>query len=89
MDDLMKCPMCFGGVPRGAVVCRGCKARVEYGIPTWASVALLLGSITFGTWAGSVLAGWIGWVGGLALFFLARAGLNHMFRNRVVFRLRY
>ncbi|MDA5338019.1 hypothetical protein LRM36_06265 [Stenotrophomonas maltophilia] len=88
MEDLMQCPMCFGGVPRGAVVCRGCKARIEYGVPAWAAVILLLVSVSFGWWSGFVLAGWVGWIGGLALFFLAGAGLNHLFRNRVVFRLR-
>ena len=30
----LKCPHCFGGVPYGASVCRGCQAEVEYGTPT-------------------------------------------------------
>lgn len=89
MDDLMKCPMCFGAVPRGAVVCRGCKARIEYGIPAWASVMLLFLSVAFGIWVGAVLAGWLGWVSFFLLFAVGGACLNGLFRNRVMFRLNH
>lgn len=89
MDDQMICPMCMGYVPRGAVVCRGCKARIEYGSPDWASLLVLICSISFGIWSGTVLVWWIGLVGGLVLFGLGSAGLERLFRNRVVFRLKY
>jgi hypothetical protein len=89
MDDQMTCPMCMGRVPRGAIVCRGCKARIEYGIPGWAATVVLVCSIAFGLWSGAVLTWWIGLIGGLVLFWLGSMGLQHLFRNRVVFRLRY
>jgi len=89
MDDQMTCPMCIGRVPRGAIVCRGCKARIEYGSPDWTSLLVLICSISFGVWTGTVLAWWIGLVGGLVLFALGSAGLARLFRNRVIFRLRY
>ncbi|CRX67529.1 unnamed protein product [Stenotrophomonas maltophilia] len=89
MDDEMTCPMCMGRVPRGAIVCRGCKARIEYGIPNWAASVVLVCSIAFGLWSGAVLTWWIGLVGGVVLFLLCSVGLQHLFRNRVVFRLRY
>lgn len=89
MDDQMTCPMCMGRVPRGAIVCRGCKARIEYGIPAWAATVALIFSIAFGLWSGALLAWWVGLVGSLVLFCLCSVGLQHLFRNRVVFRLRY
>jgi hypothetical protein len=89
MDDEMNCPMCMGRVPRGAIVCRGCKARIEYGIPAWAATVALIFSVAFGLWSGALLAWWVGLVGSLVLFCLCSVGLQHLFRNRVVFRLRY
>jgi len=85
----MTCPMCMGRVPRGAIVCRGCKSRIEYGIPGWAATVVLVCSISFGIWSGTVLTWWIGLVGGLVSFGLGSAGLECLFRNRVVFRLKY
>lgn len=89
MEDLIKCPMCFGSVPRGAVVCRGCKARIEYGIPSWIALGLLIVSAMFGFWSGAALVWWVGLIGAIVLFVLGSVVLQHAFRNRIVFRLRY
>jgi len=35
MNKNLTCPHCHARVPRGATVCRGCKAELEYGTPAW------------------------------------------------------
>jgi hypothetical protein len=47
MSD-MQCPHCHTLVPRGARVCTGCQAEVDYGTPGAAIVALLVGALFLG-----------------------------------------
>ncbi len=84
----MICPHCRGEVPRGATVCRGCAAEIEYGAPRWAYfVAFIIGVIAGAKVYGWLPASmhWIAWVAGTVAFFVASAGANKLFAGRVSF----
>lgn len=87
MSD-MTCPHCRGDVPRGATVCRGCAAEIEYGAPKWAYFVALI----VGVFVGAKVYGWLpeslhwmAWVVGGVAFLFAVVGVNKLFVNRVNF----
>lgn len=85
----LQCPHCYGEVPRGATVCRGCHAEVEYGAPRWSYAVLILLAIVAGAAASSLAtAGWkapAGWGSAIAVFAAGALQLQRCFARRVVF----
>jgi len=74
----LTCPHCYAQVPRGATVCRGCKAEVHYGA----------GQTSF--WVTAILGIWIGsmtnWFWGIVCFLFGIGGMLYMFRDSVEFK---
>ena len=75
------CPHCRADVPRGATVCRGCQAEIEYGVPKGAyGIALLAAAL-----AGVVIAKILPDVLGIAAWVVAGGAFYagcRFFQNR-------
>src|SRR5690606_9304522 len=85
MIDSMTCPFCHNDVPRGAVVCRGCQAEIEYGTPRWALPLTFIVSVIMSIAAGNLVGSWFAWLSFVAI---AAAGLvffRKVFADRVNF----
>jgi hypothetical protein len=83
---IITCPHCFGEVPYGAKVCRGCQAEIEYGIPEWLFFIFLI----FSVWVGWHSSGILAWVTGIATFFACCIiSERYLFKNRIVFKRKY
>jgi hypothetical protein len=82
----------MGTVPRGASVCRGCGAEVEYGAPKWAyTVALVIGMIAGAQTYTSLPKDWF-WIGivvGIAVFIGASRVAGKLFVKRIIFHRHY
>lgn len=87
MSLVLQCPFCHGEVPYRAIVCRGCHARVEYGVPSWVGVPLLVLSAIIGMQVGSATFAWMGWVTFIGAVVGGALLAAHGYRNRVIFRL--
>lgn len=88
MSDLI-CPHCHGHVSRGASVCRGCQAEIEYGPPKWAYGACLVIAAIAGIKCYTLLPASVNWIGavvGIAVFFGAGHCANKLFIDRVNFQ---
>lgn len=88
MSDIV-CPHCRGTVPRGATVCRGCQAEIEYGAPGAAFLVLLVVSVFVGIKTASVVPeslSFLGWLVGIAILIGGGVLLNNMFADRVNFK---
>ncbi len=85
----MTCTHCRTGVPRGATVCTGCQAEVEYGPARGLFGAALLAAAFAGYQAHrhlpeSMSVG--GWVTGAVVFVGLSLLIQKMFGGRVVFK---
>jgi uncharacterized protein YdhG (YjbR/CyaY superfamily) len=82
MPDLLKCPHCHGDIPKGARVCRGCQAEVQYGAPWWANIgALLVGAVTWAnmmSWSPTMAL-----VSGIAVAVVLLFAAAKLFSNRI------
>ena len=88
MSDLV-CPHCRGSVPRGATVCRGCQAEIEYGAPPFANLIVLIASVASGiTTSGAAPENlsFLSWVVGIGVFVGGAALLSKIFDSRVNFK---
>ncbi len=88
MSDLI-CPHCHGNVPRGAKVCRGCQAEIEYGAPPLAFLVLLVVSAIVGSKTSGAVSealSFLGWVVGAGAFITGAILLTKLFGNRVNFK---
>ena len=88
MDDLM-CPHCHGNVSRGAFVCRGCQAEVEYGPPPAAYICMALLSAFLGFQLPRFLPDFLsfaGWIAGIGIFIVGSAWIRNIFKDRVNFK---
>lgn len=85
MSDI-QCPHCHAEVSRGASVCQGCQAEVEYGIPRAAIVFVLLVSIFAAWYVGSSTLEIVGWVVFVVLLVAGLFGCNRIFRERISFK---
>lgn len=88
MSDLV-CPHCHGDVPRGARVCRGCQAEIEYGAPPFLFLIVLIVSIILGVkTSGSVpeSLSFFGWIVGVGAFIAGSIALTKLFEDRVSFK---
>jgi uncharacterized membrane protein HdeD (DUF308 family) len=88
MSDLI-CPHCRGNVPRGATVCRGCQAEIEYGVPGFAFLIVAIVS----AYLGVKVADWLpeslvilAWIAGIACFVFGGVMLEKAFGDRVEFK---
>lgn len=88
MSELV-CPHCHGDVPRGAKVCRGCQAEIEYGCPPALFLALIIFTAFLGFKASAVLPeslSFMGWIIGIGGFIAGSVLLNKVFEKRVNFK---
>jgi hypothetical protein len=88
MSDLV-CPHCRNNVPRGATVCSGCQAEIEYGAPNAAFLVLLVVSAGLGIKASGVVSdslSFLGWGVGIGVFIAGAVLITNMFGDRVVFK---
>lgn len=88
MDELT-CPHCHGNVPRGATVCRGCQAEVEYGTPRLLFGVLMLVALVLGVQVDNAMGSTLGWAAGVGIAIGSAVLLNRLFANRVIFKRRY
>lgn len=82
----MICPHCHGTVSRGARVCRGCQAEIEYGTPPAYILFLLIFSVIIGVKTTSFLPEFMGWIVGVGVFIGGFIGINKIFIDRVNFK---
>ncbi len=83
MKDLnLTCPHCYGNVPYGAKVCRGCQAEIEYGAPRSLYSVLLIASTYLGL-------SFLSWVVGIGVFIVSSILLEIIFKDRVAFNREY
>lgn len=85
----LSCPHCRGNVPRGATVCRGCQAEIEYGVPppAYLVVAIVSGIVGFKT--SSIVPeslSFLGWVVGIGAFIGGSLLMSKFFGDRVNFK---
>lgn len=88
MNELI-CPHCHGSVPRGAKVCRGCQAEVEYGAPPAAFLLLLIVTGFIGSQVSGLVPNamsFLGWIVGGGLFIAGAVFLVKRFKERVNFK---
>lgn len=88
MNNLI-CSHCRTGVPRGATVCTGCQAEVEYGPEKGYFGAALLAAAFAGYQAHRVLPDSLSvgsWIIGVLVFAGLSALIQKAFGNRVVFK---
>lgn len=88
MSDL-ECPHCRGTVPRGATVCRGCQAEIEYGAPPFAYLIVLVASVVAGiktSGAAPESLSFLSWVIGIGVFVGGAVLLSKIFDSRVNFK---
>lgn len=88
MNNLV-CPHCRGTVPRGASVCRGCQAEIEYGTPSFAFLVAIIVSVVLGFKTSGVVPeglSFLGWVVGIGCFIAANVLMGKVFGNRVNFK---
>ena len=78
MSEVMTCPHCLSQVPRGATVCTGCQAEVEYGPARMWYLGLLALAVAGGSEM-SFLVGAVVAIGGFIT-------LNWVFSERVAFK---
>ncbi len=91
MSDLV-CPHCHGEVPRGATVCRGCQAEIEYGSPPAAFLVIAIASAFLGFKTSGIVPEslhFLAWVIGIGAFVVGCVLLNKMFGDRVIFKRNY
>ncbi len=83
MKDLnLTCPHCYGTVPYGAKVCRGCQAEIEYEPPVSLYWVLLIASTNLGL-------SFLSWVVGIGVFIVGSILLEIIFKDRVAFNREY
>lgn len=91
MSDLT-CPHCHETVPRGATVCRGCQAEVEYGPSSMATFVIFTGSVVVGAWIADMFPRSFG-ILKYVIFFGAIAGgvwlRRVLFGDRIMFKRNY
>ncbi|MFV0662087.1 hypothetical protein [Denitromonas sp.] len=83
------CPHCHGDVSRGAKVCRGCQAEIEYGAPPFAFLVVVAISAVLGFKTSETVSAdlsFLGWVIGAGSFVLGAILLTKLFGNRVNFK---
>ncbi|MCE2594425.1 hypothetical protein K6Y31_06320 [Motilimonas cestriensis] len=84
----LTCPHCHNSVPRGATVCSGCQAEVEYGSPQAMFIIILIiaaaAGIKVGIWFSS--ASWLGWVVAVAVVIGGMVVSGRLFKDRVNFK---
>lgn len=88
MSELV-CPHCRESVPRGATVCRGCQAEIEYGAPSALYFILLIASVFAGVKISGVVPAslsLLGWPAGITVLVGAGALLRRMFADRASFK---
>lgn len=88
MSDLI-CPHCHGSVPRGAKVCRGCQAEIEYGAPPFAFLVVAIVSVVLGIKTSGVLPeglSFLAWIVGIGGFIAGSVILGRLFGSRVNFK---
>ena len=83
--EMLECPHCLGDVPMSALVCRGCKAEIKYGVPGWAYAMLVILCLV----VAFQVQGIFSWPIIIGIFILGRMGLKTMFAERVVFIRQY
>lgn len=83
------CPHCHGSVSRGASVCRGCQAEVEYGAPKASFIVAFFLSLFLSAKAAEILPDWIA----VSVFIISMTvgifGATHLFKDRVIFKRMY
>ena len=79
------CPHCHTDVPRGARVCTGCQAEVEYGPPSAAFGLLVLASAFFSYQVGQPVGWWLF----LGMLVIGSVSLTKLYAKRVVFKRGY
>lgn len=62
MEEI-KCPHCYEIVPRGARVCKGCQAEIDYGTPSFIAMLSLIVSVVLGFIASGMIDGGNGYLG--------------------------
>ncbi len=88
MSDLI-CPHCRGVVPRGAKVCRGCFAEIEYGASSTVVGIVILVSLILAFQTLRIVPeslSFLAWVVGLGSFIGGGIVTANMFGNRVRFK---
>lgn len=88
MNDLL-CPHCRNNVPRGATVCSGCQAEIEYGAPPIVFLISLVVSFAMGMETSRIVPeslSFLSWVVGVGIFVAGLVGAARIFRNRVIFK---
>ena len=83
--EILECPHCLGNVPMSALVCRGCKAEIKYGVPGWAYVVLFV--LVF--FVAINVHGIFSWPIVIGVFVLGRMCIKKTFAGRVVFIRQY
>lgn len=90
MPDRLQCPHCHTAVPKGATVCTGCQAEVEYGTPGTLVVLLLVVALFGGYGVATKLESAIaGWVVGIALLICGGLAFSKLFGYRAKFTREY
>jgi membrane protein implicated in regulation of membrane protease activity len=92
MSD-MTCPHCHSHVPRGALVCTGCKAEIEYGAPGRIMMVIALVAAVIAGFLLSQILPFLPWwsvgLAGMIAFFGAAYLTGKYFGNRIVFYRHY
>lgn len=90
MSETTQCPHCKAPVPRGATVCTGCQAEVDYGVPKWLFWFNVIAAIVVAAVASAFTQQQLVVVasGGLS-YLLAHVASAMACRKRVVFVRRY
>jgi hypothetical protein len=86
LSPQIKCPHCHTTVPRGATVCTGCQAEVEYGTPGTMIVLLLIAGLFGGYVAGTKFGNsTVGWVAGIGVVLAGGLLFSKLFAGRTKF----
>lgn len=85
MENLI-CPHCRSEVPRGATVCRGCQAEIEYGSPKEAAVLVMILAGAAGLYLGNTIYSLVGWIAFVLLLIFGVKFFRTAYKHRVVFK---
>lgn len=88
--DFLICPYCrIDDIPRGATVCRGCQAEIEYGMPPASLGVTFVAACIVGIWVSGRTAPLVGWIAFGAVCVGGIYGSVKLFRERIVFKRRF
>jgi hypothetical protein len=81
----LNCPHCHNKVPRGAKVCRGCQAELQYGPPKIVVLLAFVAATFVGAIAGR-MSHTFGWISFGVILVATQYGIARAFKDRVIFK---